>query len=117
MCAYMAAQFCDVFMFHFWKKLTKGKHLWLRNNGSTMISQLVDATAVIFITFWHDMMDGNRTLGAMFALVGSNYLFKVTVAALDTIPFYLGVRALRGYLRIDPTREHDADAEVGAARG
>ena len=33
MVAYMAAQFCDVYMFHFWKRLTKGKWLWLRNNG------------------------------------------------------------------------------------
>src|SRR5690606_2801934 len=44
MVAYMAAQFCDVYLFHFWKRLTRGKHLWLRNNGSTMVSQLVDAT-------------------------------------------------------------------------
>src|SRR5690606_25291183 len=40
MIAYMAAQFCDVYVFHFWKRLTRGKHLWLRNNGSTMISQV-----------------------------------------------------------------------------
>jgi uncharacterized integral membrane protein (TIGR00697 family) len=36
MIAYLAAQFCDVFLFHFWKKLTSGRHLWLRNNGSTL---------------------------------------------------------------------------------
>ncbi len=108
MIAYLAAQFCDVFMFHFWKKLTKGKHLWLRNNGSTMISQLVDSTAVIFITFWSVFSRGERTLGAMLVLVGSSYLFKVVVAALDTIPFYIGVKYLGRYLRIDPTQEHDA---------
>lgn len=112
MVAYLAAQFCDVFLFHLWKRLTRGKHLWLRNNGSTMISQLVDATAVIFITFWMPFIREERSLAAMFALVGSNYLFKVVVAALDTIPFYLGVRALRVYLRIDPTQEHDADTEA-----
>jgi len=48
MIAYISAQFCDVFLFHFWKRLTKGRHLWLRNNGSTLISQLVDTIAVIF---------------------------------------------------------------------
>lgn len=115
MLAYMAAQFCDVFLFHFWKRVTKGKHLWLRNNGSTLISQLVDATAVIFITFWGQWMSGVRSTGDLMTLVGSNYLFKCTVALLDTIPFYLGVHLLKGYLRIDPTREHDAGIEqVGA---
>lgn len=102
MFAYVAAQFCDVFLFHFWKKLTKGKHLWLRNNGSTMVSQLVDATAVTFIVFWTPFMEGQRTLEALVVLVGCNYLFKVCVAAIDTLPFYLGVYWLRGYLQLDP---------------
>jgi len=111
MLAYLAAQFCDVFLFHFWKKLTKGRHLWLRNNGSTMISQLVDAVAVIFITFWGPFISGERSFLAMITLIGSNYLFKVVIAAADTIPFYLGVHYLKGYLRIDPTREHAAEVE------
>jgi len=106
MIAYIAAQFCDVFMFHFWKKLTKGKHLWIRNNGSTMISQLVDSTAVIFITFWASLSRGEMTMGTLWALVGSSYLFKLVVAAVDTIPFYIGVKYLTGYLKIDPTQEH-----------
>ncbi len=112
MCAYMAAQFCDVFLFHFWKKLTRGKHLWLRNNGSTMISQLVDSTAVILITFWHAYRGGEMTSGAMLQLIGGTYLFKLVVAAVDTVPFYIGVRLLGRYLQIDPTREHDRDREV-----
>lgn len=107
MCAYIAAQFCDVFLFHFWKKVTKGKHLWLRNNGSTMISQLVDATAVIFVTFGVQLARGETTLVNLLTLVGSNYLFKFVIAALDTIPFYVGVILLSRYLQIDPTREHD----------
>ena len=110
MVAYLAAQFCDVFLFHFWKNLTKGRHLWLRNNGSTMVSQLIDAIAVIFVTFGAQFIAGEKTLAVMLTLVGSNYLFKVTVAALDTIPFYLGVHLLKGYLQIDPTRLHDARA-------
>ncbi len=109
MVAYMAAQFCDVYLFHFWKKLTRGRHLWLRNNGSTMISQLVDSVAVIFITFWASWRSGDKTLGVMLALVGSSYLFKVVVAAVDTIPFYVGVRYLSVYLKIDPNREHETD--------
>ena len=82
--------------------------------GATMISQLVDATAVIFITFWSQFSSGEKTLSAMLVLVGSNYLFKLTVAAVDTIPFYIGVHLLRGYLKIDPTKEHAADDEAVA---
>ena len=51
MIAYLFAQFIDVRIFHFWKKLTNGKHLWLRNNGSTIASQLIDTTLVISILF------------------------------------------------------------------
>ncbi len=104
MVAYMAAQFCDVYLFHLWKKLTRGRHLWIRNNGSTMVSQLVDATAVICITFGAQYWAGVIKLADMAALIRDNYLFKVTVAAVDTIPFYIGVRLLSPYLRINPTR-------------
>ncbi len=104
MVAYLAAQFCDVYLFHFWKKLTRGKHLWLRNNGSTMISQLVDATAVICITFGASYLAGEIAMEQMLVFIRDNYMFKVAIAALDTIPFYIGVRILRSYLQIDPTR-------------
>jgi len=50
MIAYLFAQWCDVQLFHFWKWLTAGRHLWLRNNASTLVSQLVDTVAVILIT-------------------------------------------------------------------
>ncbi len=112
MVAYAAAQFCDVSLYHFWKRITKGKHLWLRNNGSTMVSQLVDATAVIGITFWADFSSGKKTLAAIGILIGSNYLFKLVIAALDTIPFYMGVHFLKKYLQIDPTREFESDRET-----
>ena len=108
MVAYMAAQFCDVYLFHFWKRITKGKHLWLRNNGSTMISQLVDATAVIVITFGAQFYAGEKTLAVMLTLIGSNYLFKFAVALFDTIPFYIGTAVLKRYLRIDPSVIDDA---------
>jgi uncharacterized PurR-regulated membrane protein YhhQ (DUF165 family) len=111
MLAYVAAQFCDVYLFHFWKKLTKGKYLWIRNNGSTMISQLVDSTTVILVTFWGQLSSGERSLKQLLGLIAGTYLFKVIIAALDTIPFYIGVKYLSRYLRIDPTREHGADAE------
>jgi uncharacterized PurR-regulated membrane protein YhhQ (DUF165 family) len=111
MAAYLAAQFCDVYLFHFWKRLTRGRHLWLRNNGSTVVSQLVDSVLVIWITFGAAFMRGDQTLSTMTALVGSSYAFKFTVALLDTGPMYLGVRILSRYLRIDPRAEHEADVE------
>ena len=111
MFAYIAAQFCDVAIFHFWKKLTKGKHLWLRNNGSTLVSQLVDTTMVIFITFGAMFFKGEKTLKEMLVLIGSGYLFKMLVALVDTIPFYMGVHYLGRYLKIDPLEEHNIDVE------
>lgn len=98
MLAYLAAQYCDVQLFHFWKRLTRGKHLWLRNNFSTLVSQLVDATVVIGVTFGAKFLAGDMGLKAMLALIGSNYLFKMLVALADTIPFYLLVNYLSRYL-------------------
>ncbi|MBT4493772.1 MAG: queuosine precursor transporter [Gammaproteobacteria bacterium] len=99
MLAYIAAQYCDVYMFHFWKRLTKGKHLWLRNNGSTLISQGVDSFMVITVTFGAQFLAGVVSAGAMLVLMGSNYLFKLCVALADTLPFYLGVHYLKRYLQ------------------
>ncbi len=110
MAAYLTAQFVDVYLFHFWKHVTGGRHLWLRNNGSTMVSQLVDTVAVITITHFYAHalpLDPDLPVGRQIAvLIASGYAFKFLVALLDTIPFYLGVRWLSRYLEIDPTREH-----------
>lgn len=118
MIAYLAAQFCDVFLFHFWKGLTRGKHLWLRNNGSTLVSQFIDTFCVITIThFWADGLpiDDEKALWPqLWVFIGSGYVFKIVAALLDTIPFYIGVRILSRYLRIDPHAEHAADAEESA---
>jgi uncharacterized PurR-regulated membrane protein YhhQ (DUF165 family) len=106
MMAYIAAQFCDVQLFHFWKRLTKGRHLWLRNNFSTLISQMVDSVMVIAVTFGAAFLNGTIALATLLVLVGSNYLFKMTVALADTGPFYLATHWLRRYLRIpDPAFE------------
>ncbi|MBL6691377.1 MAG: queuosine precursor transporter [Pseudomonadales bacterium] len=100
MMAYIAAQYCDVYMFHFWKRLTNGKHLWLRNNGSTIISQGVDSFMVITVTFGAQFLAGAMSAGAMLVLMGSNYLFKLCVALADTLPFYAGVHYLAKYLEL-----------------
>ncbi|HSL17387.1 MAG TPA: queuosine precursor transporter [Methylomirabilota bacterium] len=119
MIAYLAAQLCDVHVFHFWKRVTKGRLLWVRNNGSTMVSQLVDTTAVILITHYYAHalpVDLDQPLARQLALfIATGYAFKFAVAALDTVPFYLGVRWLSRYLEIDPTKEHEFDRESAAS--
>lgn len=98
MLAYVAAQYCDVKLFHFWKRLTKGRKLWLRNNFSTLISQGVDSFVVISVTFGALLLAGEMTIGVLLGLMLSNYLYKMIVALLDTGPFYLAVHYLRRYL-------------------
>jgi hypothetical protein len=85
MVAYLLAQFIDVRLFHFWKRVTKGKYLWVRNNFSTITSQFVDTASVLillcglgaieWVLFWQLLLNG--------------FLFKVIVALLDTPVFYL----------------------------
>lgn len=116
MLAYMAAQFCDVYLFHFWKKLTRGKHLWLRNNGSTMVSQLVDTVAVINITYLvgglSSVVSPDKPLASqLMVLIATGYSVKLAVALVDTVPFYIGTHYLSRYLQIDLAREHQADVE------
>lgn len=101
MLAYVAAQYCDVQLFHFWKRVTKGRYLWVRNNFSTLMSQMVDSVMVVSVTFGAAFLRGDITLNALAVLVGSNYLFKAAVALLDTGPFYLAVHYLRRYLQLD----------------
>ena len=102
MVAYITAQYCDVQLFHFWKRVTKGKHLWIRNNFSTLLSQLVDSIMVVTVTFGAVFYRGEMTLSTLLVLVASNYGFKATVALLDTIPLYILVARLRRYLQLAP---------------
>lgn len=104
MIAYLSAQFIDVHVFHYLKNLTKGKMLWLRNNGSTLTSQLVDSIAVILITHFYanalPINEAEPLMGQLLIFIFSGYIFKMVVALLDTIPFYLGTSFLKSYLRI-----------------
>lgn len=101
MLAYVAAQYADVRLFHFWKRLTRGKYLWVRNNFSTLMSQMIDSIAVISITFGALFIAGEISLRTIAILMLSNYLFKMAAALLDTLPFYILVSRLKRYLQID----------------
>ncbi len=115
MIAYLLAQFVDVYLFHFWKALTKGKHLWLRNNGSTMVSQMVDTTAVILITHFYaralPVAADQPIWPQLLLFIATGYAFKFVAAALDTPVIYLAVWWLKGYLQLNPNAEHEAEAE------
>ena len=102
MLAYITAQYCDVQLYHFWKRLTRGKHLWLRNNFSTLLSQMVDSIMVITVTFGAVYWRGEIAFNTLLVLVGSNYAFKALCALADTLPLYLLVRWLRSYLELGP---------------
>lgn len=112
MIAYLTAQFIDVHVFHLLKRKTKGKKLWLRNNGSTLISQLVDSVSVILITYyWSKMIKipEGEVFITLFTLIASSYVFKMITALLDTIPFYLGVNFFSKYLNINPNDHIEGD--------
>jgi uncharacterized integral membrane protein (TIGR00697 family) len=103
MAAYLVAQLFDVRLYHFWWRVTAGRHMWVRNNGSTLISQLVDTAIVnsIFLRFGL-----NLDWPAIGGVILASYLVKVVFAALDTPVIYLARHALEGFLRIekDPRR-------------
>ena len=100
MVAYLFAQFIDVKIFHFWKKLTNGKHLWLRNNGSTVASQLVDTTIVVCILFV-----GVWEPDQIFSAIIDGWLFKMLMAFIDTPIIYGIIHLLKG--KIDMAKIED----------
>jgi uncharacterized integral membrane protein (TIGR00697 family) len=101
MIAYLIAQFIDIRIYHFWKNLTKGKMLWLRNNFSTFTSQFVDSLLVIGLLSIFGVLEWTLFWG----LVISSFLFKVLVAALDTPLLYLFVGIFRRTFHLKPTDE------------
>ena len=85
MCAYLIAQFVDIRVFHYLKKRTKGKHLWMRNNFSTITSQLIDTFTVILLL----CLLGEIEWALFWILLLNGFLFKMLVAIFDTPFFYL----------------------------
>ena len=101
MIAYLLAQFVDIRIYHFWKKLTRGKMLWLRNNFSTFSSQLIDTILVVGLLSFFDVLEWSLFWG----LVISGFLFKVLVAAIDTPILYFFVFILRKTFDLKPEDE------------
>ncbi len=91
MLAYLIAQYIDISIYHFWKKLTNGKMLWLRNNFSTFSSQLVDTVTVVGLLCIFGVLPWDMFYG----LVLSGFVFKVLIALLDTPLLYFFVYLMR----------------------
>ncbi len=87
MVAYLVSQMHDVWAFHFWKQRTQGRHLWLRNNLSTMASQLLDSAIFCSIAFI-----GVFPWDVWWEILLTTYLVKMVVAMLDTPFIYLAKR-------------------------
>lgn len=85
MTAYVISQSWDVWIFHKLKVMTKNKHKWLRNNLSTMTSQLIDTLIFITIAFY-------GTVPNIWVMVVSQYIVKLILALLDTPFFYFFTR-------------------------
>lgn len=101
MIAYLLAQFIDIRIYHFWKKKTQGKHLWLRNNFSTFTSQIVDTLIVLTILCSLGALDWS-----LFPLLLiSGITFKMMVAALDTPLLYLFVFLIRKRFNLKRNQE------------
>ncbi len=111
MIAYLTAQFFDVQIFEFWRTLTKGRHLWLRNNGSTIFSQVIDTVLVVTIALviWPQVdanpattpLDGETWWG----IIVGQYLFKMAIALFDTPFFYVGTAVFQRWIAAEPTSQ------------
>ena len=101
MLAYLFAQFIDIQIYHFWKGLTKGKHLWLRNNFSTFFSQFVDTCTILVLLCSFKIIEWDKFAGLLVA----GFLFKVMIAAIDTPFLYLGVFLFRKRFKLKINEE------------
>jgi uncharacterized integral membrane protein (TIGR00697 family) len=93
--AYLVSQFHDVWAFHFWKKVTKERHLWLRNNLSTASSQFIDSFLFIMIAFYGVM--------PVWQLILGQWVIKIAIAILDTPVVYFVVWLVRDKIGVNTT--------------
>lgn len=96
MLAYLVAQLIDVSIFHYLKKLTSGKKLWLRNNISTIFSQLVDTIIVNSIFLYFGL---NLDWDIILKIIIASYIFKILIAIFDTPFVYIGVHFTKKYIK------------------
>lgn len=105
MIAYLLAQFVDIQLYHFWKELTKGKHLWLRNNFSTFLSQFIDTFTVVGLLCVFKVLPWYL----FFGLVVSGFIFKIIIAFIDTPFLYFFVYLFRKRFNLAINQEIDLE--------
>ena len=105
MMAYLAAQYVDIAIYHFWKRVTHGKYLWLRNNFSTFSSQIIDTVTVVGLLCIFKVLPWSMFYG----LVISGVIFKVMIAFLDTPFLYFFVYLFRRRFRLKLNEEIPLD--------
>ena len=93
MVAYYISQSWDVWFFHFIGEKTNGKYKWLRNNASTMTSQMIDTSIFITIAFW-------GVVPNIWIMIVSQYFVKLIIALLDTPLFYFFTRKHNGFEKL-----------------
>jgi hypothetical protein len=91
--AFIISQNFDIWAFHRLKQATRGRMLWLRNNASTIVSQLIDTIIFMFIAFY--LVTPKFDVAFLISLIIPYWLFKIAMAVLDTPFVYLGARWLR----------------------
>ncbi|MFT5726185.1 MAG: putative integral membrane protein (TIGR00697 family) [Desulforhopalus sp.] len=100
--AYGTSQLHDIWAYSFWKNLfPQDKFLWLRNNASTMVSQLIDSILFTFIAFW-----GLLPQVEFIQILITTYLLKWIVAAIDTPFLYLAKFMFKRSMISTETDEH-----------
>ncbi|MEM7673554.1 MAG: queuosine precursor transporter [Verrucomicrobiota bacterium] len=109
LCAYLAAQTHDVWAYHFWKRVTGGKHMWLRNNLSTISSQLIDSIIFNGIAFY---IFGSWDIHTMIGATVGYWLLKICIAIVDTPLVYLLHFWLTGHW--SPAQKAEADTSESA---
>lgn len=93
--AFLVSQLVDAYVFHYFKKITGHKYLWLRSTGSTVISQIIDSFVILFIAFY---FLGNWSLEQVFRVGLVQYLYKVLLAIALTPLIYLAHVVIDNYL-------------------
>jgi uncharacterized integral membrane protein (TIGR00697 family) len=93
--AFLVGQILDATIFHWLRKYTNNKMIWLRATGSTLVSQLIDSYVVVFIAFY---LFNNWTLMEVFTTGFNNYVYKFVVAIVLTPLIYLAHNLIDKYL-------------------
>ena len=88
--SYLLSQSHDIWAYEFWrKKYSAPRHIWIRNNASTMISQLIDNSLFTLIAFW-----GVYPKEVLVEIFITTYIMKFIVAVCDT-PFVYAAHYLK----------------------